>query len=116
MHTGTRWDAKPNENIFFSYLIDMQAALHPALSDGRLLQKVIFSFDDVEIMEKQKHYNRLIDYIWQTIANLAERVACQRDEEAPIAGEEIMNSPDPHVPTAKRHDIQMTQPSIYLTL
>jgi hypothetical protein len=30
----------------------MQAALHPALSDGRLLQKVIFSFDDVRRMEK----------------------------------------------------------------
>lgn len=90
------------KHFYFSYLIDMQAALHPALSDGRLLQKVIFSFDDVGIMEKQKHYDRLIDYIWRTIANLAERVACQRDEEAPIAREENMNSPDPQVPKAKK--------------
>jgi hypothetical protein len=90
------------KHFYFSYLIDMQAALHRALSDGRLLQKVFFSFDDVGMMEKQNHYDWLIDYIWQTIANLAERVACQCDEEAPIAGEENMNSLDPQVPTAKK--------------
>ena len=51
---------------------------HPALSNGMLLQKVIYSFEDVTREEKEKHYTTLKNYIWKTIKELAERVALKK--------------------------------------
>ena len=65
------------KDFHFSYLIDIQAMFHPALSDGKLLHKLVFSFDDCTVHEKEKHYKLLTDYLWRTIAALAERVAFQ---------------------------------------
>jgi hypothetical protein len=60
------------KDYHFSYLIDMQAMFHPALSNGRLLHRIIFSFQDATREEKERHYGLLTDYIWQTITSLAE--------------------------------------------
>jgi hypothetical protein len=51
---------------------------HPALSNGMLLQKVIYSFEDMTREEKEKHYTTLKNYIWKTIKELAERVAFKK--------------------------------------
>jgi hypothetical protein len=53
---------------------------HPALSNGMLLQKVIYSFEDMTREEKEKHYTTLKNYIWKTIKELAERVAFKNIE------------------------------------
>jgi len=51
---------------------------HLALSNGMLLQKVIYSFEDMTREEKEKHYTTLKNYIWKTIKELAERVAFKK--------------------------------------
>ncbi len=63
------------KDYHFSYLIDVQVMFHPALSSGRLLHRIIFSFEDVTREEKERHFGFLKDFIWGTITSLAERVA-----------------------------------------
>jgi hypothetical protein len=48
---------------------------HPALSNGRLLHRIIFSFEDATREEKERHYLVLKGFLWNTILGLAERVA-----------------------------------------
>jgi hypothetical protein len=65
------------KDYIFSYLMDMQSMFHPALANGRLLQRIIHSFDDATREEKEKHYSTLKCFIWNTVMGLAERVAFQ---------------------------------------
>jgi len=67
-------------HFHFSYLLDMQAMFHPAISNGSLLEKIIYSFEDVTRDDKESHYIVLKNYIWDTILGLAERVAFKRIE------------------------------------
>jgi len=55
----------------------MQAVLHPALSDGGLMYRIIMSFPDVTMGEKQRHYNTISGYVWRTISQLVQQVAYQ---------------------------------------
>ncbi len=90
------------KNVFhFSYLIDIQAMFHPTLSDGKLLHKLVFSFDDCTVHEKEKHYMLLSDYLWRTIAALAERVAFKL-QNAQVDD----NLPAPQVPAPKKQRIE----------
>jgi hypothetical protein len=59
----------------FSYLLDIQAVLHPALSDCKLLHRIIHSIPDASKEEKQKHYDAVYLYIWRTISRLTQQVA-----------------------------------------
>jgi hypothetical protein len=72
-HKGSRVGQK--KDFVFSYLIDIQAMFHPALSNGWLLQRIIFSFDDVTREEKERHYNIVKSHLWEIITGLVERVA-----------------------------------------
>jgi hypothetical protein len=47
------------KDFIFSYLIDLQALFHPALSNGRLLYQIIFSFNDATREDKERHYSTL---------------------------------------------------------
>ena len=93
-------EAQKND-FHFSYLIDIQAMFHPALSDGKLLHKLVFSFDDCTVHEKEKHYKLLTDYLWRTIAALAERVAFQLQS---VQVDD--NLPAPQVPSPKKQRIE----------
>ena len=71
-------------NFKFSYLIDMQAMLHPTLSSGTLLKKVIISMDGALIalssgtsytVPHLHGYKLVTEFIWCTISQLAESVA-----------------------------------------
>jgi len=63
------------EDFHFSYLIDIQQVFHPAMSDLRLLRKIVYSFPDATQHQKEKHVTVVSDYIWKTITYLAEQVA-----------------------------------------
>jgi hypothetical protein len=86
VHIGRR-------DLRFSYLFDIQAVLHPALSNCNLLQRIIMSFSDASIEEKQKHYNFVYTYIWRTISDLVQQVAYQLLTKAPT---EHDDDDDPH--------------------
>jgi hAT family C-terminal dimerisation region len=88
------------KDFYFTYLIDLQAMFHPALADGRLLQKIINSFDDVAVQDKQRHFAVLTDFLWRTIATLAERVACNLEQRKDNNNDE--NLPPPEVPLPKK--------------
>jgi hypothetical protein len=89
------------KDFHFSYLFDMQAMFHPALSNGNLLQKIIYSFEDATREEKQHHLTMVKGFIWQTIQGLAERVAFNRvKQEKEDKENEIPVSVD--VPAKKR--------------
>ena len=63
------------EDFHYSYLIDIQSMFHPALCSGKLLEKVIFSINDVTQEKQQCHYELVTNHIWLTISCLAEQVA-----------------------------------------
>ncbi len=64
------------KHFHFSYLLDIQAVFHPALSDCKLLKRIIFSFSDViSTEEKQKHCSTVHSYIWRTISRQVQQVA-----------------------------------------
>jgi hypothetical protein len=97
------------KNFHFSYLLDMQAMFHPAMSNGTLLKKIIFSFENVMQDSKERHYAVVKNYIWQTILSLAERVAFKAMEKQ--RGEKNSDSPVViEVPTKKQriHDPTLT--------
>jgi hypothetical protein len=54
------------KGIDYSYLIDIQSMLHPALSSGRLLQRIIFSFGNATREGKKQHFGLLKGFIWNT--------------------------------------------------
>ncbi len=64
--------------MLFSYLLDIQAVFHPALSDGKLLHKIIYSFTDASREEKQKHYDAVNLHIWRTISRYTQQVAYKK--------------------------------------
>jgi hypothetical protein len=72
-HKGSRVGQK--KDFVFSYLIDIQAMFHLALSNGRLLQRIIFPFDDVTREEKEKHNNVVKGHLWEIITGFVERMA-----------------------------------------
>jgi hypothetical protein len=59
----------------FSYLLDMQALFHPKLSNCQLMKMMIFSFNDVSLEFRQRHFDTVKAYLWHTIKQLAEQVA-----------------------------------------
>ena len=63
------------KDMLFSYLLDIQQVFHPALSDMKLLRKVINSFTDVTALEKERHFNFVSGYIWKTITQMVEQAA-----------------------------------------
>ena len=65
------------KDLHFSYLFDIQAVLHPALSDCKLLHRIVMSLPDVTTDEKQRHFNNIHAYIWRTISQLVQQVAYQ---------------------------------------
>ncbi len=67
-----------SKNMLFSYLLDIQAVFHPALSDGKLLHKIIYSFTDASREEKQKHYDAVNLHIWRTISRYTQQVAYKK--------------------------------------
>jgi hypothetical protein len=56
----------------FSYLIDMQALLHPVLSNGKLIEKMIMSFNDVTLEDKECFCESIKSHLWGTIERLVE--------------------------------------------
>jgi hypothetical protein len=66
------------KDLLFSYLLDIQQVFHPALSNMKLLQKIVFSFPDVTQIEKERHYKVISNYIWKIITCLVEQVAYDR--------------------------------------
>jgi hypothetical protein len=50
-------------HFVLSYLFDIQALFHPALTGCRLLKHIIFSFGDVTNDEKTRHYNTVHPYM-----------------------------------------------------
>jgi hypothetical protein len=93
------------KDLVFSYLIDLQAMFHPALSNARLLHRMIFSFDDVQREDKERHYSALKSYLWQTITGLAERVAFHNIS-ADVDGDIGDNSDNVIQPQTKRQRIE----------
>jgi hypothetical protein len=80
----------------------MHALLHPALSNGKLLRKIILSFNDTMQEEKELHYKTLTKYLWQTIEGLAEHVAFKKlTNEIEVEKENNMPTA-PEVPKAKK--------------
>ncbi len=63
------------KDFLFHYLLDIQQIFHPALCNLKLLRKIVNSFSDVTIMEKERHYNNVSNYIWTTVSQLVEQVA-----------------------------------------
>jgi hypothetical protein len=63
------------KDFYFSYLLDIQQVFHPALCNLKLLQKMIHSFSDVTVLEKERHFNNVSNYIWTTVSQLVEQVA-----------------------------------------
>jgi hypothetical protein len=92
------------KDFHFTYLIDLQALFHPALADGRLIERIINSFEDVTVQEKQRHFAVLTDYLWRTIATLAERVTCNLDQDE----DNDENLPTPQVPMQKSSEHLLT--------
>ncbi|MFO0446634.1 MAG: hypothetical protein ACK51L_03100, partial [bacterium] len=78
------------KDFYFSYLLDIQQVFHPALCNLRLLRKMINSFSDVTVLEKERHFNNVSNYIWTTVSQLVEQVAYDlltnttRKEDEPI--------------------------------
>jgi len=64
------------KHLIFSYLLDMQQVFHPELADLKLLRKIIISFNDVTMLEKEKHYKLVSEHIWITVTQLVEQAAC----------------------------------------
>jgi len=62
----------------FSYLIDMQALLHPVLSNGKLVEKMIMSFNDVTLEDKECFCESIKSHLWGTIERLVEQVAFRK--------------------------------------
>jgi hypothetical protein len=56
----------------------MQQVFHPKLADLKLLQKIINSFNDVSMLEKERHYKLVSEHIWITITQLVEQAACHQ--------------------------------------
>ncbi len=63
------------KHLLFSYLLDMQQVFHPELADMKLLRKIISSFPDATMIEKERHYIFISEYIWETITQLVEQAA-----------------------------------------
>jgi hypothetical protein len=70
--------AAQKKEFLFSYLLDMQAMFHPELSNGQLLYRINFSFDNVTREDKERHYNALKGYLWETVTGLVDGVAFHR--------------------------------------
>ncbi len=86
------------KDYHYSYLIDLQSLLHPALSDCRLIQRMIYSFTDAQRDEKDRHYRLLKDFLWQTILDLATKAA-----NAMQGGDDYgATASSPEIHTAKR--------------
>jgi hypothetical protein len=58
------FSAARKQDYHFSYLLDMQALFHPALSNGKLLRKIIMSFSNTTQEEKELHSETLTKYLW----------------------------------------------------
>lgn len=69
-------------HFVFSYLLDIQALFHPALTGCKLLKRIIFSFEDATNEEKTRHYNTVYSYMWRTIARLLQQVAHQMQNQS----------------------------------
>jgi len=67
---------KPDKKDFrFSYLLDIQQVFHPALCNLRLVRKIINSFPDATVIEKERHFNNVSDYIWKIVTQMIEQAA-----------------------------------------
>jgi len=66
------------KHLLFSYLLNMQQVFHPKLADLKLLQKILNSFNDVSILEKERNYNLVSEHIWSTLTQLVEQAACHQ--------------------------------------
>jgi hypothetical protein len=53
----------------------MQALLHPVLSNGKLIENMIMSFNDVTLEDKECFCESIKSQLWGTIECLVERVA-----------------------------------------
>ncbi len=92
-------------HFVFSYLIDIQAVFHPALSNGSLLRHIIFSFEDATEDDKRTHYNTVYSYIWRTITRLVQQVAYQiQSKDTTSPSEEVPIIIQPQSKKAKYHD------------
>lgn len=69
------------KDYHFSYLMDIQSMFHPALSNGHLLNRIIFSFDNATQEEKEKHFGLLKGFIWNTVLGLASGISATRNRE-----------------------------------
>jgi hypothetical protein len=90
----------------FSYLIDMQALLHPALSNGKLVEKMIISFNDITLEDKECFCESIMRNLWGTIERLVERVAFRKLTDGNEDVTETNVAPVLVVPQRKRQRVE----------
>jgi hypothetical protein len=56
----------------------MQALLHPSLSNGKLVEKMIMSFNDITLEDKECFCESIKSHLWGTIERLVEQVAFRK--------------------------------------
>jgi hypothetical protein len=81
------------KNMYFSYLLEIQVIFCPALADGKLLYRIIHSFHAVPKEERQKHYDVVYQYFWETIAKKTQQVAYKSSSNDDKEGEEAIVYP-----------------------
>jgi hypothetical protein len=94
--------AVQQKDFHFSYLMDLQTLFHPALSDSRIMYRLIFSFGNATREEKEQHYRILKDFLWKTVENLTSRVAAAIEEKSDVTANIEHESQEPTVPQSKK--------------
>ncbi len=89
----------------YSYLLNIQQVFHHAMSDMKLLRKILFSFMDATQQQKEKQFSVVSNYIWKTITYLTEQVSFEISSSSNTAKERREEVQQQTVPQNKKPHI-----------